>query len=109
MAWLKRVCVLAAFVAVAFVGFLLSLDNATPVALRLLGRETMPLPVYWWLYAAFACGVVVGAGFCLFAHVRGKLAARRLRKAVRERDADLARLRGTLAGADEARMPTSGA
>lgn len=108
MAWVKRVCALAAFGVVGFVGFLLMLDNATPVALRLLDRETEPLAVYWWLYAAFACGFVLGVALCMFAYVRGRLGERRLRKIVHQREAELARFRAASTGGDEAKSPASG-
>ena len=67
--------------AIAFLGFLLSLDNAAPVALRLLHRETEPVPVFWWLYAAFALGLVVGFALAAIRCVSRTLAARRSRKA----------------------------
>lgn len=95
MAWLKRICAVAAFLVVAFFGFLLSLDNATPVALRILHRETAPQPVYWWLYAAFAGGLVFGLAMCLSAYLRWRFAERRLRRTLREREAELARLPGS--------------
>lgn len=91
MAWLKWICGVAAFLAVAFFGFLLSLDNATPVALRILHRETTPQPVYWWLYAAFAGGLLVGLAVCFSAYLRWRFAARRLRRTLREREAELMR------------------
>lgn len=92
MAWLRRVCIAAAVLAVVFTGFLLSVDNATPVALRLLQRETEPVPVYWWLYAAFASGLFVGLALCLSSYLRGRIGERRLRKTLREREQELARL-----------------
>lgn len=108
MAWLKRVGVAAVFGAVVFIGFLLHLDNATPVPLRLLGSETEPAPVYWWLYAAFASGLVFGALLCSFAHVRGKLAERRLRKTLGQREAELSRLRDASRGTDDAQSEAPG-
>lgn len=91
MAWLKWICGVAAFLAVAFFGFLLSLDNATPVALRILHLETAPREMYWWLYAAFAGGLLVGLAVCLSAYLRWRFAARRLRRTLREREAELMR------------------
>lgn len=94
MAWLKRVCIVAALIVVASFGFLLHLDNATPVALRLLNRETAPQPVFWWLLYAFAFGLFVGFALCLSGYLRGRLAVRRLRQTLREREHDLAGVQG---------------
>lgn len=93
MAWLKRVCFAAAFLVVVFIGFLLFVDNKTLVALRLLHRETDPVPVFWWLYAAFAFGLFLGVALCWSAYLRGRFGERRLRKTLREREEELARLR----------------
>ena len=83
MAWRRRLRFATALLVaavIAFLGFLLSLDNATPVALRLLNRETEPVPVFWWLYAAFALGLVVGFALAGFRRVSRRLAARRSRQ-----------------------------
>lgn len=94
MAWLKRAAIVLALAAIAFVGFLLGLGNSVPVALRMLNFETEPVPVFWWLYAAFALGLAAGFTFCALGFVRGKFVIRRLRRALRQRDDALARLRG---------------
>lgn len=107
MAWtkLKRLCVAAAFLVVAFLGILLFVDNATPVPLRVLHYHTAPQPLFWWLYAAFAFGVLVGLAFCLGSHLRGRLGARRLRRVIREREEELARLREDAAHEAEGTQP----
>ena len=94
MAWLKRAAIVLALAVIAFVGFLLGLDNSAPVALRMLNFETEPVPVFWWLYAAFALGLATGFAFCALGFIRGKFVIRRLRRAIRQRDDALARLRG---------------
>ena len=102
MAWLKRVCIAAALIVVASFGFLLHLDNATPVALRLLNRETAPQPVFWWLLYAFAFGLFVGFALCFSGYLRGRLAERRLRQTLREREHELAGAQGGQPGPEEA-------
>ena len=101
MAWIKRLCVAAAVLVVVFLGFLLFLDNETQVSLRLLHYHTPPLELFWWLYAAFAFGVFVGLAFCLTSHLRDRLGVRRLRRVVREREEELARLREGVAQAPD--------
>lgn len=99
MAWLKRACIAAALLVVASCGFLLMVDNATPVALRLLHRETSPLPIYWWLYAAFAFGLLVG--FAL-GYLRRRRTERRLHRTLRQRERELTEMRSEPSGPDRA-------
>lgn len=98
---LKGLCIVAAGLAVVVLGGVLYVDNHTPIALRLLDRESAALPVFIWLYVAFATGATVGFALCFFGFVRGKLEQRRLQRALREQGRELNRLRD---GADTAQQ-----
>lgn len=98
---LKGLCIVAVGLAIVILGGVLYVDNHTPIALRLLDRESPALPVFVWLYAAFATGATVGFALCFFGFVRGKLEQRRLQRALREQDRELNRLRD---GADTAQQ-----
>ena len=98
---LKGLCIVAVGLGVVILGGVLYVDNHTPIALRLLDRESPALPVFVWLYAAFGTGTTVGFALCFFGFVRGKLEQRRLQRAIRDQDRELNRLRD---GADTARQ-----
>ena len=90
---LKGLCIVAVGLAVLILGGVLYVDNHTPIALRLLERESPELPVFIWLYAAFVAGATVGFAVCFFGFVRGKLEQRRLQRALRDQGRELNRLR----------------
>ncbi len=90
---LKGLCIVAVGLVVVILGGVLYVDNHSPVALRLLDRESPALPVFVWLYAAFATGAVAGFALCFFGFVRGKLEQRRLQRALRDQGRELDRLR----------------
>ena len=89
----KAVAVVAAALVLVLVGAVLYVDNNTPVALRLLDRESPPLAVFVWLYLAFGCGAAAGFALCFFGFVRGKLEVRRLKRSLRDQEHELNRLR----------------
>ena len=99
---LKGLAIAAVGLAVVILGGVLYIDNHSPVALRLLNRESPALPVFVWLYAAFATGAIAGFALCFFGFVRGKLEQRRLQRALRDQGRELDRLRD---GADSAQQP----
>lgn len=99
---LKALCIVAVGLAVVILGGVLYVDNHMPIALRLLDRESPELPVFIWLYAAFATGATVGFALCFFGFVRGKLEQRRLKRELRDQGRELNRLRD---GADVAQQP----
>ena len=99
---LKGLCIVAVVLAVVILGGVLYVDNHTPVALRLLDRESAELPVFIWLYAAFATGAAVGFALCFVGFVRGKLEQRRLQRTLRDQDRELNRLRDS---ADRGQQP----
>lgn len=79
--------------ALVLLGVVLGIDNHAPVALRFLTAQTPALAVFWWLYAAFLVGAVVGFALCSLGFVRGKLHERQLKSALAQRDREIARLR----------------
>ena len=89
----KWFCIAAVGLAVVILGGVLYVDNHTPITLRLLDRESPALPVFVWLYAAFATGATVGFALCFLGFVRGKLEQRRLQRALRDQDRELNRVR----------------
>lgn len=88
MSWgsrLRLATTLIVLAGVAFLGFLLGLDNDQAIALRFLNRETLALPVFWWLYAAFGLGLLAGFALATFNYISGRLAARRAVRAASAR------------------------
>ena len=74
-------------------GAVLYVDNHQPVALQLLDSRSPALPVFVWLYVAFAAGALAGFVLCFFGFVRGKLTQRRLQRTLADQDRELNRLR----------------
>lgn len=70
MKWLKRLLWSAAGLFLIALSALLVIDNATPVPLRLLDWETPPAPVFVWLLAAFATGMLASSALGLVARLR---------------------------------------
>lgn len=94
MTWLKTIALASLLLALVLLGALLAVDNHDSVSLRFLGWASPQLAVFWWLYAAFLVGALVGFALCAFGFMRGKLAERRLKRTIAERDRELARLKG---------------
>ena len=89
----KTLCIVVAILALVIAGAILYVDNHEPVALQLLDRRSPALPVFVWLYAAFAAGALAGFALCFFGFVRGKLTQRRLQRTLADQDRELNRLR----------------
>ena len=99
---MNRVKALAAIVTLIVLilfGLVLGIDNHTPVTLRFLNKESPELAVFWWLYAAFLLGALVGFALCSLGFVRGKLQERRLQKTLARRERELTEARGGEAAA----------
>lgn len=94
MTWLKAIALASLLLVLALLGALLAVDNNGLVSLRFLGWASPQLAVFWWLYVAFLGGALVGFALCAFGFMRGKLSERRLKRAIVERDRELARLKG---------------
>lgn len=86
MTRLKRILLGLLLLGVVALGLLVGVDNHIAVALRFLDLETPALPVFWWLYAAFASGALVGCALCGTALGRAKLRERRLRRTLAARE-----------------------
>ena len=108
MSRLRRALLWVLLPSVAALGLLLGVDNHTPVALRLLNLATPPLPLFWWLYAAFVGGALGGFALCAAGFARGKLEQRRLQRALAAREQELAGLRAPAATAASSATATPG-
>ena len=99
MARAKALAAIVTLVVLILCGMVLGIDNHTPVALRFLNKESAELAVFWWLYAAFLSGALVGFALCSLGFVRGKLHERRLRSTLAHRERELAEARSGEAAA----------
>lgn len=86
MARIRRFLAAVATVALILLGVVLGIDNHTPITLRFLNKESPQLALFWWLYAAFLIGALVGCTLCSLGFVRGKLHAPRNRKPATPQD-----------------------
>ena len=88
----RNLFLLAALVVVVAAGVILGIDNQTPVTVRFLNKEA-EWPVFWWLCAAFGCGVLLGLALSVASLVRSRFNQRSLRRSLRQRENELDRLR----------------
>ena len=93
MARAKALAAVVILIVLILLGLVLGIDNHTPVTLRFLNKESPELAVFWWLYAAFLLGALVGFALCSFGFVRGKLQERRLQHTLARRERELAETR----------------
>lgn len=82
IAWAKALAAVLGLLLCVALGALLYVDNHTPVALRLLGKESAERAVWVWLYGAFLVGVGTGVCLCLGIVARSKFKEARLRRAL---------------------------
>ncbi len=106
MRWLKALAVVGLLAALVLLGLVLAVDNHAMISLRLLNLETPQLAVFWWLYAAFLGGALVGLALCSFALARRKLGERQLKRTLAEREREIARLKGATPRGAEAGAPS---
>lgn len=78
--------------AVVTVAVILGIDNQTPLAVRFLNRVSPEWPAFWWLCAAFGCGLLLGVTLCAASLVRGRLNQRQLRRSLHQRELEIDRL-----------------
>lgn len=90
MTLLKRLVLIIALVLLVIVGILLQIDNADLITLKLLGRESAALSVFWWQLIAFTSGLLVGFALCFWGFVRGKHRQRKLERSLMARERELA-------------------
>ena len=89
---LRNLVLIAMLLVIVLAGVLLGIDNQTPMTLKFLDRETPEWPLFWWLCAAFGLGALVGLGLCSAGLLRGRVKQRRLRRTLRQREAEIDRL-----------------
>ena len=94
MTWIKAALLAILLLILVVVGLLLGIDNHTQVSLRFLNKESPSIAVFWWLYAAFLGGVAAGFALCFAGLLRSKVAQRRLKRTLADRDRQLTALRG---------------
>ncbi|MCY3620089.1 MAG: LapA family protein [Gammaproteobacteria bacterium] len=79
----RNIALVVVLLAVVTVAVILGVDNQTPVAVRFLNRVSPEWPVFWWLCAAFGCGLLLGVVLCAASLVRSRLNQRLLRRSLR--------------------------
>lgn len=82
----------AVLLTVVAAGIILGIDNQTPLTVRFLNTGA-EWPAFWWLAAAFACGVLLALSLCAASLARNRFNQRSLRRALRRRQLELDRLR----------------
>lgn len=87
--WLRNLSLTVVLVAVVGGGTILAVDNQTPMTVRFLNQEGPKWPVFWWLYLAFAGGVLLGLALCTASLVRGRWNQRSLRRSLRQQERKL--------------------
>ena len=91
MKWLTRLF----WLAIALLAFLFAVlaVNQSPIALEFLAWRTPEISVFWWLFAAFVLGLLLGIAGITLSSMKVGLRNRRLAKELDERDKELHRLR----------------
>ena len=73
--------VLLAVVAVAVI---LGIDNQASMTVRFLNRVSPSWPSFWWLCAAFGCGLLLGMTACAASLLRCRFNQRLLRRSLQQ-------------------------
>ena len=79
---IRRVLIVALFVALLAVGWNFADGNGETISVDYLIGATVPLPIWMWLGLAWISGGLLVALYLGFALVRGRVENRRLRKAL---------------------------
>lgn len=82
----RNVVLVAVLLAVVTLAVILGIDNQTPMAVRFLDRASPEWPAFWWLCAAFGCGLLLGLTLCAASLVRSRFEQRMLRRSLRQRE-----------------------
>ena len=82
---MRNVTLAIVLLAVVTVAVILGVDNQTPMAVRFLNRASPEWPAFWWLCAAFGCGLLLGVMLCAASLVRSRLNQRLRRRSLRQR------------------------
>jgi uncharacterized integral membrane protein len=82
MRWAWNAVVAALFLLVLMLSVFAVIDNAEPVALRLLEWQTPAISIYWWLVTSLIVGLVLGWLTSLRAKLRLRIQTRQLRREI---------------------------
>ena len=82
----RNVALAIVLLVVVTVAVILGLDNQTPMTVHFLNRASPAWPAFWWLCAAFGCGLLLGVLLCSASLVRSWLNLRLLRRSLRLRE-----------------------
>ena len=88
----RNLALVAVFLAVVTVAVILGIDNQTPMAVRFLNRASPEWPAFWWLCAAFGCGLLLGLTLGAASLVRSRFNQRLLRRSLHRRDLEIDRM-----------------
>ena len=80
---LRNVALAIVLLTVVTVAVILGIDNQTPMAVHFLNRASPEWPAFWWLCAAFGCGLLLGLTLCAASLVRSRFNQRLLRRSLR--------------------------
>ena len=89
---LRNLALALVLLAVFTVAVILGIENQTPMAVRFLDRATPEWPAFWWLCAAFGCGLLLGVTLCTASLVRSRFNQRLLRRSLQQRELEIDRL-----------------
>ncbi|MCY3841816.1 MAG: lipopolysaccharide assembly protein LapA domain-containing protein [Gammaproteobacteria bacterium] len=82
----RNVALAIVLLAVVTVAVILGIDNQAPMTVRFLNQVSPEWPAFWWLCAAFGCGLLLGVLLCAASLVRSRLSQRMLRRSLRQRE-----------------------
>lgn len=89
---LRNLALAIVLLAVVTTAVILGIDNQTPMTVRFLNQVSPEWPAFWWLCAAFGCGVLLGVTLCAASLIRSRFNQRLLRRSLHQREAELDRL-----------------
>lgn len=88
----RNLALAVVLLAVVTVAVILGIDNQTPLAVRFLNQVSPEWPAFWWLCAAFGCGLLLGVTLCAASLVRSRFNQRMLRRSLHQRELEIDRL-----------------
>ena len=88
----RNLALAVVLLAVVTVAVILGVDNQAPMAVRFLNRVSPEWPAFWWLCAAFGCGLLLGMTVCTASLVRSRFNQRLLRRSLHQRELEIDRL-----------------
>ena len=88
----RNLALVIVLLAVVTAAIILGIDNQTPLAVRFLNQVSPEWPAFWWLCAAFGCGLLLGVALCAASLVRSRFNQRLLRRSLHQRELEIDRL-----------------